>query len=63
MHCQTACPENRGVVLPVQAAADFSEEETRFLLDVSEPSGLPRALVAKLEERDLLDMADTCRAT
>lgn len=59
MLCQRACPENRHLVDWVENGAEFSEEETRLLLDVNplealeSPSRLPAPLMEKLKETHL----------
>jgi epoxyqueuosine reductase len=59
MHCQAACPENRGLLERQENGIEFSEEETGLLLAGLAPADLPAELVDKLREWDLLDMADT----
>jgi epoxyqueuosine reductase len=69
--CQRACPENREVLDYMEDGVEFTEEETRFLLDF-EPSGtelwtpegpqvsegLPDQLAAKLKESDLVGLLE-----
>ena len=69
--CQRVCPEDRDVLDLMVENFEFTEEETRFLLDFEPegvdlwtpegpkaPEGFPAALAAKLEESDLLGLLD-----
>ncbi len=59
MLCQTACPENRGLLVQADSEVEFSEEETGLLLEGTEPERLAPALVAKLQATDLLNNVDS----
>lgn len=59
MLCQTACPENRGLLVQAGSEVEFSEEETGLLLEETEPERLAPALVAKLRATDLLATVDS----
>ena len=65
--CQRACPEDRDVIEWTEDGVEFTEDETRFLLDFDPegmeiwtkqgpkvPEGIPAPLAGKLEESDLL---------
>jgi epoxyqueuosine reductase len=69
--CQRVCPEDREVIDWTKDGVEFTEEETRFLMDFEPagvelwtpegpraPEGLPAPLAAKLEESDLLGLLD-----
>jgi epoxyqueuosine reductase len=59
LYCQQVCPENREVSDFYEEGEEFSEEETRLLLDGGEETDLPAALREKLERADLLEALDT----
>jgi epoxyqueuosine reductase len=52
MHCQIACPENRGVLDWHEPGAEFTEEETALLLEGPALQELPATLRAKVERWD-----------
>lgn len=54
LHCQNVCPENRDVGDFHEDGAEFSEEETRLLLEGAQASDLPPDLVEKIRRADLL---------
>lgn len=69
--CQRACPEDRDVIDWVEDGGEFTEEETRFILEFEPegvdlwtpegpkpPDGLPAPLAKKLEESDLLGLLE-----
>lgn len=58
LHCQRACPEDRDFLGWIEEGAEFSEDETRLLLDSSSGEGLPAETVAKLERWDLVELLD-----
>ena len=58
MHCQRACPVNRGMLDWYEEGAEFSGEETRLILGGVPLTELPAALVEKLEYWDLLESLD-----
>ena len=58
MNCQRACPENRRVLDWCEEVANFSEEETRLLLERVPQVELPGPLMKKLERSDLLELLD-----
>jgi epoxyqueuosine reductase len=58
MHCQNACPENRGLLDWCEDGAEFSEEETGFLLEGRSLAELPAALSTKLQRWDLDEWLD-----
>lgn len=71
MICQRACPEDREVIDWTEDGVEFTEEETRFILDFEPegaqlwtpegpkaPEGLPASLAKKLEESDLLGILE-----
>jgi len=55
MRCQSACPENRGVLSWVEEREEFSEEETRLLLACAPLETLPTSAVERLRRLDILD--------
>jgi epoxyqueuosine reductase len=59
LHCQRVCPENKEFLAWIEEGAEFSAEETTFLLEGVPLHQLPAATVAKLEQSDLADLADT----
>jgi epoxyqueuosine reductase len=56
MHCQRVCPENRRVLDWYEEGAEFSEDETRLLLEGVPQDALPPGLVEKLQQWDLLEL-------
>jgi epoxyqueuosine reductase len=58
LHCQRACPENRGVLGWVEEGAEFSSDETGLVLRGAPIDELPAAMVRKLETWDLIDLMD-----
>lgn len=58
LHCQRSCPENRRVVEWVKEGAEFTEEETRALLEGTPVERMPAATVEKLERWDLIRRLD-----
>jgi epoxyqueuosine reductase len=58
LHCQTACPENRGIDRWVEEGATFSEAETALLLDGLSLDQLPASMVESLARTDLADIMD-----
>jgi epoxyqueuosine reductase len=57
LRCQENCPENKGMLDTVEAA-EFTQEETEFLLAGTPQEKLPVPLLKKLEEWDLLSSLD-----
>lgn len=64
MLCQRACPENRDVIGWLEEPVEFSDEETRILLNMvprevhKRPESLPPALLKKLEDTGLFREID-----
>lgn len=58
MHCQRICPENKDRLSWYEEGAEFSVDETAFLLGGTPQAELPGTLVEKLERWDLLDWLD-----
>lgn len=52
LRCEAACPQNRGLLKPVQKA-EFSEEETALLLDDEALDRLPAGLALTLKQLGL----------
>jgi epoxyqueuosine reductase len=55
IRCQAACPENRPFLKMVGETAEFTEEETRLLLEAVPPEQLPAETVAKMKLLSLTD--------
>ncbi len=53
MHCQSICPENRACKDRVERTVEFSEEETRLLIDGAPLDHLAATTRHKLEQLDL----------
>jgi epoxyqueuosine reductase len=58
MLCQRACPEDRDVLGWVEKREEFTQDETRLLLEGAELDQLPVALVDKLKRLDLASSVD-----
>ena len=58
MHCQRACPQNRGFLDWVEPLGEFSERETAMLLKNVPLGALPVATVQKLRRLDLVGLLD-----
>lgn len=56
MHCQSICPENKGMRGWIEEGEDFCEEETALLMSGKKAKELPKPLREKLTRCDLLDM-------
>jgi epoxyqueuosine reductase len=55
MRCQTVCPANRPVLNNVQFAEEFSEEETRFLMQGKPFDLFPKDLKQKVVELNMMN--------
>jgi len=55
MHCQRICPENKKPLGWVEEKEEFSEKETRLLLDRTSPQILPSQTLRKIENLDLME--------
>lgn len=53
LHCQRICPENRDVWPRCEEGAEFTQEETTWLLEGVPPEQLPDSTVEKLERSNL----------
>lgn len=58
LHCQTVCPENKRFLSRVEAAAEFSNGETRLLMEGLPFDQLPGDLAKKLEEWEMTEYLD-----
>jgi epoxyqueuosine reductase len=58
MLCQRYCPEDKSFIGWFEDSVDFSEEETRLLLEGATQDQLPAETVAKLEHLELLGDLD-----
>ena len=58
MICQKVCPVNEDLLGKHKPGAEFSEEETRLLLEGIPVKEMPRKLQDKLQSSDLVDLAD-----
>jgi epoxyqueuosine reductase len=58
LHCQRVCPESKDFFDWVEEGAEFSSEETIFLMEGVLLAQLPAATVEKLEQSDLIDLLD-----
>jgi epoxyqueuosine reductase len=58
MLCQRVCPEDRDVLGWVEQGEEFSQDETRLLLEGVQLDQLPVATVDKLKRLDLADSVD-----
>ncbi|MDQ1280588.1 MAG: Epoxyqueuosine reductase [Thermoproteota archaeon] len=59
MHCQRACPENRKFIEFFDEEEEFSEEETKLLLNDMSGDRLPARTRGKLERLSLIDYLDS----
>jgi epoxyqueuosine reductase len=59
MHCQRACPENKGVMRWTGEEEEFSEEETTLLLEGVPHDRLPSTTLRKLQHLSLVDYLDS----
>jgi epoxyqueuosine reductase len=55
IRCQTACPQNTSLLGKVGEAAEFTEQETKLLLQGLPPDQLPMNMVIKMRVLSLLD--------
>jgi epoxyqueuosine reductase len=55
IRCQAACPENKPFLQLVGETAEFTQEETRLLLNSVPPQQLPEATFAKMKLLSLTD--------
>jgi len=58
LHCQKVCPEDRDFLGWIEEGAEFSEEETRLLLEGTPLEGLPPETAKKLQQSDLVELID-----
>ncbi|MFX1537857.1 MAG: 4Fe-4S double cluster binding domain-containing protein, partial [Promethearchaeota archaeon] len=58
LHCQTVCPVNKKLLPWIEQGAEFSEEETRMLLQGSSLDQLPALTINKLKKCSLIDYID-----
>ena len=58
MLCQRVCPLNRDVLGWVEPGDEFSQDETRLLMQGAQLDQLPAATVDKLKRLDLADSVD-----
>jgi epoxyqueuosine reductase len=58
LYCQKVCPANRAVIKWIEPGPEFSEEETKFILEQSNLDKLPIETKNKLEQHDLVDIYD-----
>lgn len=59
LHCQRMCPPNREFWNLFQEGEEFTEKETRALLEQSPSAALPPTLMEKLKHWDLVDLLET----
>ena len=55
MCCQNVCPENKAVLSWVEEKEEFTEEETRLLMECAPVGELPASTVEKLRQLDMCD--------
>ena len=55
MRCQNVCPENKAVLAWVEEKEEFTEEETRLLIECAPIGELPASTVEKLCRLDMFD--------
>ena len=55
LHCQRVCPANKKVFNWIEQGPEFSERETKLLLDRKNIGQLPEDTVKKLKDYDLVD--------
>jgi len=58
MTCQRSCPKNKDRWYEIEDGARFSQEETAMLLKGTALEQLPKSMVEKLEQFDLIDFHD-----
>jgi hypothetical protein len=58
MLCQQVCPQDRDVWGWVEKGEEFSQDETKLLLEGVQLDQLPVAIVDKLKRLDLADSVD-----
>jgi epoxyqueuosine reductase len=58
MYCQRVCPQNKEFLERIEEGAEFSTEETAFLLQGVAFDQLPLETAKKLEQNDLVDLLD-----
>jgi epoxyqueuosine reductase len=58
MKCQVVCPLNRGFRQELEYGPNFTEEETRALLDESRRDGLPASLKLKFAQLGVDDFPE-----
>jgi len=59
LHCQRVCPEDKDFLQWIEEKEEFSEEETKLLLEGAPRDRLPTETIRKLEYLDLLDSLDS----
>ena len=55
IRCQAACPENKPFLKSVGETVEFTEQETKLLLQGTPPEELPADIVAKMKALSLMD--------
>lgn len=55
LHCQKVCPANKKVINWTEQGPEFSEEETKLILNVKDIDQLPVETKEKIEKYDLLN--------
>ncbi|MDZ7261477.1 MAG: FeS-binding protein [candidate division KSB1 bacterium] len=55
LYCQQVCPQNKNFLPWIEKREEFSEEETRLLLEGTPRHQLPADIVRKLEQLDLME--------
>jgi epoxyqueuosine reductase len=58
LRCQTICPENNEFLDWIEPGADFSSDETRFLMNGRLFDRLPGTLAKKLDQSEMTDFLD-----
>lgn len=58
LYCQRVCPLNKPFVQWIEKKAEFSEEETRLLMEGAPQDQLAAATIKKIEELDCLEYTD-----
>lgn len=58
LHCQRVCPEDKDFLGWIEEGAEFSEEETRLLLEGTPLEGLPPETAKKLKQSDLVELLE-----
>jgi len=58
LHCQKVCPANKNVKNWIESGPFFTEKETKLLLNQKDKDQMPKDIIEKLKEYDLLNYLD-----